>query len=384
MTPDKRIKVLTIGRFYPPSHGGIERHIHELLQGLGKSVHADCIVFENEALTKDAGALHYGLYNVPSVATIASTPISPALILLVRRLQRLNDYDILHLHFPNPMAHFAAYLLPAHVKLVITWHSDIVKQKTLLKFYRPFLKHIVKRADAIIGATPAHYTSSKQLKEFGAAQRFTAIPYGIALDYFALPVFTTKATAIRALHTGKKIIFTLGRHVYYKGFEYLIRAMAHINDAVLFIAGTGPLTHDLQALSGSLNLNDKIHFTGRLPDAELAAYYHAADVFCLPSVKPNEAFGLVQVEAMACGKPIIGCELNNGTTYVNQHEKTGLVVPPRDPVALAGAINLLLSNDELRLKLGANAYQRAHQEFSQVKMWEKTLALYKKLLGSPC
>lgn len=374
--PSSAIKTLTIGRFYPPDHGGIERHIDALLQGLSHSIQADCIVFDNgQASSQHA----YNVYKARTIGTIASTPLSFGLLNLINKLHKINQYDILHLHFPNPMAHAAAYFLPRDLKLVISWHSDIIRQKSLLKFYRPFLNHIVQRADAIIAATPAHFSSSQQLSTADPS-RFFVIPYGIDVNHFNGAQFNHAAHTLKEKYQQRKIIFAVGRHVYYKGFEYLIRAMAHTQKCVLLLAGSGPLTPQLQTLAHSLNLNDKIQFLGRIEDDELAAYYHAADIFCMPSVEPSEAFGLVQIEAMACKKPIICCELNNGVTYVNQHNHTGLVVPPRDPESLANAINMLLQNPSLCLQMGENGYARVTAEFSQEKMWKETLTLYEKLL----
>jgi rhamnosyl/mannosyltransferase len=280
------------------------------------------------------------------------------------------------------MAHLVAYCLPKNIKLVITWHSDIVKQKKLLQFYQPFLKNIIKRADAIIAATPAHFSSSEQLIKWGNPDRFFVVPYGINADSFtSLAPGAIAINSIKEKYQPEKIIFAVGRHVYYKGYEYLIRAMKDIANTILLLGGTGPLTDQLKNLANSLHLEKRIVFLGCIPEDQLASYYHAADVFCLPSVEKSEAFGLVQLEAMACKKPVICCELHNGVTYVNQNGITGLVVPPRDPFALAQAINTLLQDEQLRLKMGANGYNRVITEFTQEKMWQETLNVYNKILA---
>ncbi len=378
------IKVLTIGRFYPPHHGGIERHIDDLLQGLGKSLQADCIVVDNtQAIEPTENSLSYTLYKVRAITTVASTPISPSMLYLTRKLHRKNSYHILHLHFPNPMAHLVAQCLPKNIKLVITWHSDIVKQKKLLQFYQPFLKKIIKRADAIIAATPAHFSSSKQLMQWGNQERFFVVPYGINTTALtSIAADSLSVNAIKEKYQPEKIIFAVGRHVYYKGYEYLIQAMQNISNAVLLLGGKGPLTENLKTLANSLHLQERIVFLGYIPEEQLATYYHAADIFCLPSVEKSEAFGLVQLEAMACKKPVVCCELYNGVNYVNQNNITGLVVPPRDPCALAQAINTLLQDETLRLKMGTHGYNRVITEFTQAKMWQETLMVYNKILGN--
>ena len=151
------------------------------------------------------------------------------------------------------------------------------------------------------------------------------------------------------------------------------------DDAVLVLGGTGPLSGPLQELAATLGLGERVIFIGRIAEEALPAYYHAADVFCLPSVEPSEAFGLVQVEAMACRKPVISCELNNGVTYVNRHGETGLVAPPRDSGALAAALNRLLEDEALRRETGEAGYVRAKSEFTLERMWEGMLNVYRSL-----
>jgi rhamnosyl/mannosyltransferase len=321
----------------------------------------------------------YRIHKVPSLALFAGTALCPTMPYWARRLHRKQHFDIAHLHFPDPMSHLAVLALPKEVKVVIYWHSDIIRQQNLLKLYRPFLDRIVARADAIIAATPRHFSSSGQL---GCADpaRLHVVPYGIDFTPFEESSAVAAGEKLRARHPGRKIIFAVGRHVYYKGFEYLIRAMKAVREeALLILGGTGPLSATLHKLVAAEGLENRVVFAGRIPDEELPAYYHAAEVYCLPSVEPSEAFGLVQVEAMACGKPVVCCELGNGVNYVNQHEVTGLVVPPRDPPALASAINRLLDNGALRQKMGETGRARAKDEFTLERMWRETLAVYRQV-----
>jgi glycosyltransferase involved in cell wall biosynthesis len=172
-----------------------------------------------------------------------------------------------------------------------------------------------------------------------------------------------RAAEIRQRY-GKRLIFALGRHVYYKGFEYLIETMARIPDARLLLGSEGPLTPALRARAAALGLADHVVFLGRVPDDQLADHYFACDVFYLPSVEPSEAFSLGHVEAMARGRPVVCCELGNGVSYVNRHGETGLIVPPRDPAALAAALRELLDDPSRRDRLGRNAAQRVRSEFT--------------------
>jgi glycosyltransferase involved in cell wall biosynthesis len=288
-----------------------------------------------------------------------------------------------HLHLPNPLAHIASLLLPKSVKRVITWHSDIIKQKRLLSIYLPFLRRFVSSVDAVIAATSAHFTSSTQIPVDYPASKRHVIPYGRDFTDLALTSATTQlceSLKVRAKETSASghIIFALGRHVYYKGFDVLIAAMQCI-DAQLIIGGDGPLKAELQQQAERLGVAHKVTFTGSIEEAELAAYFNACDVFCLPSVEQSEAFGLVQLEAMACGKPVVCTQLNNGVNVVNQAGVTGLAVPVRDAAALAEALNTLLNDDALRSKLGQQAKAHAISGYSLTAMSNSHVALYTSL-----
>ncbi len=372
------LKVLHFGRFYSEQFGGIERNVADLLAGLSKVIHVDNLVAHERFRTEIVQQPNYKIYKVASLGVVASTALCPTMPYWVRRLYRQHHYDIAHLHFPDPMAHLASYFLPKSVKRVITWHSDIVRQQRLLKIYQPFLQHIIKQADAIIAPTPKHFSSSVLLNTAANAHKLTVIPFGVDTQRYSNYHDQEKIAAIRTQYPGK-LIFALGRHVDYKGFEYLIKAMPMLNEATLLLGGQGPLTESLKTLVQELNLQHKVLFLGRINDDILPAYYHATDIFCLPSITPNEAFGLVQVEAMACQKPVVCCELNNGVTFVNQHGQTGLVVPPADSQALAKALNQLLANPELCQQFGRNGQARVQQFFDPAMMISETLKLYESL-----
>ena len=380
------MRVLHFGRFYNDKFGGLERHVDLLLRGLKPYCETDNLVAHDGWARAVIATGSYTVYKTPALGRIAGTAICPAMPWLARALHRAHEYDVVHLHLPDPMAHLAAAFLPKSVKRVITWHSDIVRQKRLLKIYRPFLKNLLNQADAIIIPTPAHISSSSQLTACQNPDRYHVVPFGIDYGPFERAAQKRqKITELRARLGGDDetpITFAVGRHVYYKGFEYLIRAMGDVPHGVLVIGGDGPLTANLKAISASLGLEARVHFVGRIPDAELPFYYHACDIFCMPSVAPAEAFGLVQLEAMACGKPVICCELHNGVTYVNRDGETGLVVPPRDPKALAAALNHLSGNPALRLTLGEQGRHRAQTEFTVDTMVAGTLGVYKQVLGT--
>ena len=305
--------------------------------------------------------------------------LSPALVLKALALHRETPFDIFHLHFPDPLSHFTSMLLPADVRRVITWHSDIIRQKRLLAFYKPFQSRITRQADALVAATQAHFDSSTQIPADVPASRRHVIPYG--LDYAPLQL-NARAAALREelKHRagGRGLVFALGRHVYYKGFDVLIDALKH-TDAFLILGGDGPLRPQLEQQAAGMGLSDRLCFAGRIPEQDLGAYFHACDVFCLPSVEQSEAFGLVQLEAMACGKPVVCTQLDNGVNVVNVAGETGFSVPVRDAPALGQSLARLLGDPVLRQRLGDRALAHA-EKYSVQRMTASHLRLYQDLL----
>jgi glycosyltransferase involved in cell wall biosynthesis len=372
------IRVLTFGRFADDNFGGLERYVFELARALQGEVEFANIVARRGGVP-DTPTGSATVYARPW-AHLGGTPICPGMPIHALRMHRLQPFDIVHLQFPaDPMAHLAAAALPGAVRRVITWHSDIVRQRTLMRFYRPFLARLLKSADAVILPTPAHFTSSQQLPRWANRDRLHVVPFG--LDYRRFESRPPLADELRARVGNRFLVLALGRHVYYKGFEYLIEALSRLPEAALILGGLGPLTGELTELARRLGVAERIEFAGRIPDADLPAYYHACDVFCLPSVSPAEAFGLVQLEAMACGKPVVGCELGNGTTWVNRNDFSGLVVPPADAGALADALRRLQADEGLRRRLGAQGRERAYSEFSIQAMARGTLDVYRRVLS---
>jgi rhamnosyl/mannosyltransferase len=179
---------------------------------------------------------------------------------------------------------------------------------------------------------------------------------------------------------GPRVVFFVGRHVYYKGIDHLIRAMKGV-DAHLVLGSDGPLTPELGRLTRSLGLSSRVTFAGRIADEDLPCFYHASDIFCLPSVARSEAFGIVQLEAMACGVPVVSTRLTTGVVYVNQDGVTGVTVPPADSAALTGALNRLLGDKALRRKLGRQGRERVHREFTHDINARRTLELYAEVLS---
>lgn len=377
----RRLRVLHLGRFYREhAFGGTERHVAELLNALGPAIDADNLVAADGLRGDSFPVGSYRVHRAPSFGVLASTAIAPAMIAWARRLHAARPYDIVHLHFPDPLAQLVAQCLPRTVRRVVSWHSDIVRQRRLGALYQPWLERFLRDVAMVIAATPAHFSGSRQLDAVPQERR-QVIPYGIDYARFVAPETLARAHELRStVGCASSVIFAVGRHVYYKGFDHLIRALRLLPQAYLVLGGDGPLRAALYDLSRAAGVADRVRFTGRLDEADLAAWYQACDVFCLPSTERAEAFGLVQLEAMACGKPVVCTRLGNGVNAVCLEGVTGLTAEPGDPTSLAACLGRLLADPVLRVRLGEAGRQRAHAEFSAPRMAAETLALYRRLV----
>lgn len=380
MPNKKPLKVLCLGRFCDEEPGGTQTHVETLFQALSTQVEYINLVPARAARSDVVQCSGVKTYRMAGFRLESSVYLSPLMVWKLWRLNRKHQFDVVHLHFPDPMSHVASWLLPRKIARVITWHSDILRQKTLLAFYRPFLISAVRRAQAVIVPTPAHVSSSEVLAGLESDLRLHIVPFGF--DFSALLAQTNSQQ--RSVKGEESFtIFALGRHVYYKGFDVLIRAVARMDHRVrLVLGGDGPLSPDLKRLAAELQINDKVQFTGRIPDKELGQYYSSCDVFCLPAVARTEAFGIVQVEAMAFGKPVVSTRLGNGVDYVNRHGDTGLLAEPGDLESLVECLQKLQADVDLRLKLGERGKLKALQEYSLGNMGKLTLAAYESAVSS--
>lgn len=372
MSNTSRIQVLHVGKFYPPTMGGIETHLQNLCNELRDLVDVKVLVSNAGPVTVEDVVEGIPVTRVGTMTTLSAAPVSPGLVPRIRR----EPADIVHLHHPNPIA-VMAYLMGGHRgKLVITYHSDIVRQKTLGAVFQPFLDRAMQRADAIIATSPNYLESSPVL---GAhRERCHVLPYGIPVEQFE----RRDDEAILAIRRrfGPRIVISVGRLIYYKGFDVLVRAMRDTIGSLIII-GDGPLRGELEALARDLGIADRVHFLGEIQNRDVVPYYHASDVFALASVARSEAFGIVQLEAMACGKPVVNTSLNSGVPFVSLDGETGVTVPPGDVEALANALTALLDDDARRVAFGTAARRRVAAEFTAPIMGRRTLDLYRSLVS---
>ena len=371
------MRVLYVYKDYSPVVGGIENHLRTICTGLSAfpDVQPTVLVTNraNRTVIEEIDGVR--VIKAARLANVSSAPISLDLFSWVRRL----DADITHLHFPYPIGELAHLLCGHGSKTVITYHSDIVRQKVLLQFYKPFLRRLLARADGITVSNPAYIQSSPYLRPVAAKCR--VIPFGVDLDQFTLtPQVQQRAVEIRKRYAHAPLILFAGVLRYYKGVGYLIRAMSQIN-ATLLVVGKGPQGEEWQDLTRQLGLSDKVHFLGRVEDEDMRALFHACDVFVLPSIYRSESLGIVQMEAMSCGKPVVCTELGTGTSFVNLDGETGFVVPPMDPGALASAVNRLLADPDLRARMGLAGRARAEREFAAPVMVRRLVDWYGEVMS---
>lgn len=375
------IRPLHVGKFIPPPYAGIEAHVDTLLRALLPEISGTLVAGESpDPAQRDVAKLPYRALVARSYGKFASATISPGVLSLAQKELASGNCNLLHIHAPNPWGDFLALSCPKNIPVVMTWHSDIVRQRKLMLLYRTIQRRVLERVDRITIYTPKHYESSQQLKQVDVRSKVTFVPIGI--DFSQLDK-TPAAPLARIVDfaRGRRQVLTVGRHVYYKGYEYLISAISRArSDVVLVMIGAGALTSQLKSHARELKVEDRVLFLGEADNETLAGALHGCDVFCLPSIAPSEGFGIASAEAMACGKPTIVCELNNGVNYLNQEGKTSLVVPPKNVEALAAAIDTLILDDALRARLGASAREWVRREFSVEAMKRGTIDLYQSLV----
>ena len=355
-------KILQLGKFYPPNVGGIERVMQDICDGMNaRGLICDVLCssssynFSYEMLESRAR-----IYRTKSFGKFASTSITPQMIFTLQKL--IKAYDIIHLHLPDPMANLALLFANSRNKIIIIhWHSDIIKQKYLLNLYAPLQSWLLTRADKIIGTSPKYIAESAFLQPYH--DKCISIPIGIE-----------SAAPFSKSNREPKKLFALGRLVPYKGFEYAIEAMQYLPDHHLYIGGEGILYSKLQAQIKRLHLEHQVTLLGFLDAKEIIKHYKSSSVFLFPSITKNEAFGIAQIEAMSYGLPVISCSIKgSGVDWVNQNNTTGIVVPPRNPQAIANAIATIEKDYQ---GFSTRAQQRFASCFSKEVMLDSIQALY--------
>ena len=376
----ENIRILQLGKFFPPDLGGMESVIYDITLGLNERKIACDVLCSNSKLAYREEILPCGakIMRCASFGKVASTAIAPQMIFKLRKI--IANYDIIHIHLPDPMANLALFCANHKgKKIIIHWHSDIIKQKFLLKLYAPLQTWLLKRADSIIATTQQYADFSPTLKPF--RDKIFAIPIGID-SLFESPKTAESTESQAESRQNKKTIFALGRLVKYKGFEYLVESMRYLPDFTLYIAGSGVEWANLKAHIKALSVVDssiknRIFLLGKVDERTKMEHLNNDSIFVLPSITRNEAFGVVQLEAMSAKMPVIATDIKgSGVSFVNLHNESGLIVPPRDAKAISEAI-LRVMADYTRFSEGAQRRYLAH--FTKDKMIDKIIDLYDRI-----
>jgi len=369
-----RLRVLQLGKYYPPEKGGMERVVATLCRGENTLVESSALVCNKGRATTVEQIDGVTVRRVGSLATVGAVTLAPALPAWLAR----TPADVIVLHEPNPMALLAYFIARPRVPLVVWFHSEVIRPRWQYRLlYEPLLKFALGRASCVVTSSPP-LLDAAPLAPY--RDKCRAIPLGIPVERYVASAGVMTEAAQRRRAAPRPVLLFVGRLVGYKGVDILLRAMPGLK-ADLVIVGDGPRRASLESLAGELRVLDQVRFVGEVTDDELLAWYHASDVFVLPSVTRQETFGVVQLEAMLCGRPSVSTEVGTGSSWVNQHEQTGLVVPPRDPAALHAALARLVTDPGLRRRLGARARGRVLERFTADRLCESTVALYRELTG---
>ncbi len=363
------MKVLHLGKYYPPHRGGMETHLATLAAGLQRYMDVEIVVAADERASSHEFIDGLSVHRAGNLGVVASTPICPSMFGLLGR----SGADLVHIHHPHPLA-MLAYLRSATRKpAIVSYHSDVVRQQVLGKVISPLIHATLRRSAAILVASDEYLSTSDVLARY--REKCRLVPYGIDIEN--RPARSERAIGAIRNRFGPRLVLSVGRLVRYKGLDYLLGAMPQV-DAHLVIIGSGAQRADLERLVGHLNVERRVTFLGDVQDTQ--PYYDACDVFVLPSVTRNEAFGIVQLEALAAGKPVVNTAIDSGVTFASPHGETGITVPPRNAGALADAINMLLRNPMLRERMGRAAAARVRALFSAETMVRQTVATYSDVL----
>jgi rhamnosyl/mannosyltransferase len=367
------MRVVQVGKYYYPFSGGIESHLYVITGELKSKLDID-VVCSNDAPRTERDVVNgVSVTRCASYGHYRSVEASPGMALELSQ----RSYDVLHIHLPNPLgaASYLASLKRKRHRLVVSYHADIARQQYLNKIYEPLVTRLLERADTVIATSPFLLERSEVLPPYRSKVR--VVPYGIDLERFSVsPARGAEAREIRARFGGGPLLLGVGRLIYYKGFDIAIRALRLLPDAKLILIGDGPLRGELEALARELGVLERVHFLGAMLNELVTPYYLASEVYLLPSTARGEAFGIVQIEAMACSIPVINTSLPSGVPFVSRDGESGFTVPPGDADALAGAVRKLLDDPELRRRFGAAGRARAHAEFSKDVLARRLLEIY--------
>jgi glycosyltransferase involved in cell wall biosynthesis len=373
------LRVLHSYKVFPPDVvGGITEVIAYISKGMAPRHDSSVLVARSRGWGR-----RYTFDSIPvealfSFGTLLSTPIAPSFPFVLAKRSR--HADLVALHHPFPLNDIGVSLgLPRETALVVHWHGEIVRQRSLTGLVAPFIRRTLARAQRIVVSHPTLVSGSPFLTAH--ADKCAIIPYGIETPYWAELDSTQRRRAEELRSRYPRLLIATGRLVPYKGFDVLIEALRRV-DATAIIVGEGPLRADLLRLAQQRGVADRLILAGRLSRDDLKVHLHAARLYAFPSVGAAEAFGIVQIEAMAVGLPIVNTDLPTGVPRVARHGLEALTVPPNDPAALAAAISQLLADRELSQRFGAAGRRRAMTDYDLENFVRRVEEVYDQAVRS--
>jgi glycosyltransferase involved in cell wall biosynthesis len=374
------IKIVHFGKYYFPDNGGIESVTASLAKGAVAFDHEVSVVCFKKSPAKSQDLLE-GVHVLRAPITISLTSQPIGIKYFFQCLSSAKEADLVHLHVPNMLGSLCALFISPNIRLLVHWHSDVINKGFFGKILRPLESALLRRANCIVATSQVYADASKALAPF--RNKISVVPIGIP-DKNHQASSSSLSSKLYERVNNKKIILSVGRLVPYKGFAVLIEAAKHLpKDSIVLIVGAGPLQKALQEAVEKAGVADRIDLTGRLDDSELNAIFERATLYCLPSINRAEAFGVVLLEAMAFGLPIVASDIpGSGVPWVNQHDISGLNFTSGDPIALAHACNKILESVVLRKNLALGARQRFLSEFTEDVSVKRIMDIYDRLVSS--
>ncbi len=369
------LNVLHAAKWYYPFVGGIETAARAINGALVEKTYPKMLVCSETGKSKTDVTDGIEIVRAKTLCNLCSTPISFEYLRKFRKMSR--DADVIQIHAPYPLSDLALFLCAGRrrAKVALWWHSDVVKQKKILLFYKPLIRYVLRRADVIFVSGKNIAVNSDYLPKY--MDKIKVLPFGIDPKDYSVPEKIGYLDEILTKKSSVKLLF-VGRLVYYKGVDILIEAMSKVTGAELFIVGEGELESDLKSQTFSLGLDGRIHFLGKADKELVRSVFYDCDMLILPSVSRSECFAIVQLEAMIYGKPVINTRLPTAVPDVSVDGETGITVEPQNANELAKAIQRLIDDASLRALYGENAKKRCVESFSLSKMQEE----YYKVISS--
>ena len=392
------MRALHIGKYYPPFAGGIEHFLADLLPALGAQGVAAAALVHDERPRRGGqwpsapdflkGQRETPIYRAPCLGRLLYAPISPAFPIWLHRAIRDFRPELLHLHLPNTSA-FWALAVPAARRLpwIVHWHADVVasaidrRLALAYRLYRPFEQRLLAASRAVVATSPPYLEASTALAPW--RERCHIIPLGLNPTRIAEPDPAARTRAESLWGTAGFRVLAIGRLTYYKGHDVLIRAAASLENSRVLIVGTGERRERLTALIQSLGFGERVDLPGFQPETDLNALLASCDLLCLPSLERTEAFGLVLLEAMRFGKPVVVSDIpGSGAGWVTRQAGHGLLVPPGDAAALAAALRGLQHDPNRRRVLGQAGAAALRERFGIEPVAAAVAALYRRVLAA--